>query len=243
MGHTEVVRCQHGDTVMEGVVHAPAASGIASGATVMMFPGATGSGPSFRKSAAELAALGYRVIEIEMYGAGSDISTPQAAGEHFTKLLASPGLLRDRVVTWFETIRAMPGVDPRRIAAVGYCFGGKCVLELARSGADVRAVVSYHGLLTTHAPMAPGVCKADIAVWSGGCDPYAPVADFDALRSEFDSAGARYQMSLLSTAQHSFTDPDHDDIGLEGIAYDALSHRVSWAATIAFLSQTIGTTG
>ena len=206
----------------------------------MMFPGATGTGPTFRSNARALADLGYIAIEIEMYGRNADISTPEAAGQHFMALLAAPETLRDRVATWFDCVSAIAGVDPGRIAAIGYCFGGKCVLELARSGAQVRAVASYHGLLTTHAPMQPGACKADIAVWSGGCDPFAPVADFDALRTELDAAGARYQMSLLSYAQHSFTDPDHDNIGIEGIAYDALSHRVSWSATLAMLGETIG---
>lgn len=208
-------------------------------AAVLMFPGATGPGESFRQAMRELAEAGYLVVGTDMYGADADISTPQAAGVHFAQLLEAPATLRNRTIRWLETVRALPGVDPARIAAVGYCFGGRCVLELARSGADLQAVVSYHGLLTTHAPASPGAVRARIAVWSGGKDPYAPVADLDSLRDELDAAGADYQITLFGKAQHSFTDPDHDGVA-EGIAYDPVAHRIAWAGTLALLGETIG---
>lgn len=232
------LECVHGDVRLRGELLRPPGEGT-SGA-VLMFPGATGPGDSFRKAMGELADAGYLVAGIDMYGIEADISTAQAAGVHFARLLEAPALLRDRTVRWLETIRALPGVDPARIAAVGYCFGGRCVLELARSGADLQAVVSYHGLLKTHAPAAPGTVRPKIAVWSAGKDPYAPVADLDALRDELDAAGADYQITLFSKAQHSFTDPDHHGIA-DGIAYDPLAHRVAWAGTLALLDESIGT--
>ncbi len=204
-----------------------------------MFPGATGPAESFRKTMRELAAAGYVVVGIDMYGADADISTPEAAGQYFAALLNDPTTLRERVILWHDTVRALAGVDASRVAAIGYCFGGKCVLELARSGADIQAVVSYHGLLTTDAPAQPDQVRCRIAVWSGGKDPYAPVAELDALRGEFDAAGVDYQVTLFSRAQHSFTDPDHDGLQ-EGIAYDPLAHRVAWAGTLALLEETIG---
>jgi len=242
MQQPEPFRVRHGDVRMEGVLHRPV-SRPAPGPAVLMYPGATGTGPSFRRAARSLADLGYLAIEVEMYGIEADISTPEAAGQHFMALLSTPDVLRSRAGAWLDAVRALPEADPARIAAIGYCFGGKCVLELARSGAELGAVISYHGLATTHAPMEPGACRTTIAVWSGGLDPYVPLADFDGLRSELDNAGARYQMSLFSFAQHSFTDPDHEETGLEGIKYDPLAHRVSWAATLAMLDETIGGPG
>ncbi|MBB4860217.1 dienelactone hydrolase [Novosphingobium chloroacetimidivorans] len=225
-------RIVHGDTTLDGFVHAPTRPG--PHAAVLLFPGATGPGPTFRKTVQELGERGYLAIGADMYGLGADLGTPQAAGAYFEKLLNDPELLRARVVAWFDAVSGRDDVDAARVAAIGYCFGGKCVLELARSGAPVACVTSYHGLLKTHAPAQPGVVKAKVAVWSGGEDPYAPIADFDAVRAEFDAAQVDYQATLFAKAEHSFTDPDHDGL-LPGIAYDRLAHQVSWAGTLALL--------
>jgi dienelactone hydrolase len=204
-----------------------------------MFPGATGPGPSFCAAMEALAASGRLVIAPDMYGAGADVSTREAAGAHFAALMAEPGLLRERVLVWFAAVQALPGVDPERIAAIGYCFGGKCVLELARSGAPVRSVTSFHGLLGTHAPAQPGAITGKLAIWTGGEDPYVPARDVEALRRELDGAGADYQLTLFAKACHAFTDPDHTGIA-PGIAYDRTAHRIAWEGTIALLEQTIG---
>ena len=233
----EPLHCTHRDIALEGFAARPGTA-VPRG-TVLMFPGATGPGKSFCKAVRELAGQGYLAIGIDMYGPDADLSTPAMAGRYFAALMAQPSLLRERAVTWFETVRSLAGVDPLRIAAIGYCFGGKCVLELARSGAPVALVTSFHGLLTTHAPARPGEIKADIAVWSGGRDPYAPSTDLDMLRCELDAAQARYQITLFSHAQHAFTDPDHDGMG-EGIAYDPAAHRIAWAGTLAALAGKMG---
>lgn len=236
MNAFEPCRCVHGTVTLEGSLLRPA-DGTPRG-TVMMFPGATGPGDSFRQAMRDLAAAGYLVVGIDMYGVGADLSTAQSAGDYFAALLSAPDLLRERVVRWFDAVCALPGVDVDRVAAIGYCFGGKCVLELARSGAAIAAVTSFHGLLTTHAPARPGAIPARIAVWTGGRDPYAPLADLDALRAELDSAEADYQVTLFARAQHSFTDPDHDGFA-EGIAYDPVAHRIAWAGTMALLKQVL----
>jgi dienelactone hydrolase len=224
----------HGDTSLRSFVVAP--DGTGPYPAVMMFPGATGPGRTFRQTAQELAGLGFLAIGIDMYGVDADLSTPQSAGDYFVALLSAPDLLRDRVVGWFDAVCARDDVDASRVAAIGYCFGGKCVLELARSGAAVRCVTSYHGLLKTHAPASPGTVTAKVAVWTGGRDPYAPIEDLDMLKAEFDAAGVDYQTTLFASAQHSFTDPDHEGVA-PGIAYDRVAHRVSWAGTLALLED------
>lgn len=236
MAGFESLECEHDGVVLRGLVARP--EGVPSGAAVLMFPGATGPSECFHAAMREVAAGGRLVVAPDMYGADADISSNQAAGTHFAALMAAPDLLRERVLVWFETLRTLPGVDPDRIAAIGYCFGGKCVLELARSGAAVRSVTSFHGLLGTHAPAIKGNVPARIAVWTGGEDPYAPLADVDALRAELDAAGADYQLTVFAKAAHAFTDPDHDGIA-PGIAYDRTAHRIAWNGTITLLEETV----
>src|ERR1700730_5432900 len=100
------------------------------------------------------------------------------------------------------------------------------------AGADVKAVVSYHGLLTTSAPAEPGAIQGQVAIYTGAKDPYAPSQDVEALRQEMSAAGARFQIMVFSGACHGFTDPTAGAMGRAGIAYDAIADRVSWAGTV-----------
>lgn len=233
----EATQCHHEGTAMNG--HLARGVDLPNGGTVLMFPGATGPSPSFDAAMEELADAGYLVVHANVYGEEVDMTSSQTAGQGFAALMAEPARLRGRVLAWFEHVRELDGVDPHRMAALGYCFGGKCVLELARSGAAVRAVSSFHGLLTTHAPAQPGIVSARVAVWTGGDDPYAPRPDADALQAEMDAAGADYQFTLFAKARHAFMDPDHDGFA-PGIVYDRTAHRIAWAGTRALLSETIG---
>jgi dienelactone hydrolase len=136
--------------------------------------------------------------------------------------------------------RPDPRSTPQGIAAIGFCFGGQCVLELARSGADVKAVVSFHGLLSTSMPATPGAIQGQVAIYTGAKDPYAPAEHVTALQQELTAAGARFQVMVFSEACHAFTDPNAAALGREGIAYDLIADHVSWAGTIALLETTIG---
>jgi len=164
---------------------------------------------------------------------------PKAGGALMVDLVSVPQRLRARAGAWYEALKARPEVDPRRVAAIGFCFGGMCVLELARSGVDVKAVVSYHGLLTTAISAAPGAIQGPVAIYTGAKDPYATLEQVEAVRQELTSAGARHQITVFSEAYHAFTDPQADSMGRPGIAYDALADRVSWAGTLALLEATI----
>jgi len=231
------IECTHDGTVMEGTLAVP--DGQGPHPAVIMFPGAAGSGPTFRERARELAGLGYLVACADMYEKGADQSTPPAAGALFMALLDAPEELRGRAVAWLDRVAALHESDGERIAALGYCFGGKCVLEIARSGADLRAVVSFHGLLTTHEPARPGGIIPEVVAWCAGQDPYAPLTHVEDFRREMRGAEASHQITMFSYAQHSFTDPDHEGMQ-EGIAYHPLACRVSWAGTLALLEHVLG---
>ncbi len=234
------IPCTHGDTALRGQIALPPGDGPHP--AVLVMASAYGLGDQARNTAMRLANLGYAAIATDMYGDGLYTIYGDAVGKAMMPLHQNPDMLRARTVAWYETVAAHPQVDATRIAAIGYCFGGQCVLELARSGAGVKAVISFHGLLQTARPAAPGVIKGAVIAYCGGQDPYAPQAHIDALRAEMAAAGARHHITLFSDAAHSFTDPNAEKTagGRAGIAYHPLADRVSWAGTWALLEAVLG---
>lgn len=233
MSQFEAISCSHDGIAMQGFLARPQGARGALPA-VMLFPGAGGTGPTFESNVRALAEMGYLAIAVSIYDSGADLSTPERTGATYIAMLERPELLRARVVEWFEHVCAMDEVDENQVAAIGYCFGGKCVLELARSGADLRTVVSYHGILPTHAPAQKGAVIAEVVAFCAGRDPFAPMDDYIAFQTELREAEVTHQLTLFSQAQHSFTDPDHEGVA-PGIAYDPQYHRISWASTLALL--------
>jgi dienelactone hydrolase len=238
MTQFQTITCEHAGTHLEGCVARPAGSGPFP--TVMVMHSANGLRHQVRGTIQKLAALGYLAIATDMYGPDAQNGPPEASHQAYAAIHAAPGTVRARTLAWLEAVRAHDDVDPARIAAIGYCFGGHCVLELARAGADLQAVVSYHGTLQTHARAEPGAVKCEVAAYCGALDPFAPMHEIDELRQEMIDAGARYQITVFGEAAHSFTDPDAASMGMEGIRYDQMADRMSWTGTLALLEQTIG---
>jgi len=206
---------------------------------VMVMHAGLGMSEQMLDKARLLAQHGYAAVATDMYGGGGYCNDSASAGRAMMDLRNAPERLRARAVAWYERIKARPDIDSQRMAAIGYCFGGLCVLELARSGVDVKAVVSYHGLLTTSMPARPGDVRGQIAIYAGGKDPYAPTEHIETVRQEMTSAGVSFQLMVFSDACHGFTDPHAGELGREGIAYDAIADRVSWAGTLALLESTL----
>jgi dienelactone hydrolase len=207
---------------------------------VMVMHTGLGMDEMMLEKARRLAQLGYVAVATDMYGGGVDYHTdPKSAGALMMDLLKLPQRLRARAVAWYEQLKARPEVDSQSIAAMGFCFGGQCVLELARSGVDVKAVVSFHGLLSTSMPALPGTVHGQVAIYTGGKDPYAPAEHVMALQQEMAAAGAHFQVMVFNEACHAFTDPNAGAMGREGVAYDAIADRVSWAGAIALLEATL----
>lgn len=156
--------------------------------------------------ARELAELGYVALAADVYGepASNDFPTVVARSKPF---YAQPALFASRLVPALAALRARPEVDGTRVAAIGFCFGGSAVLQLARGGADLRAVVAFHPGLSSAAPAVTGAVKSKIVVCHGGADPFVPVADVVAFTQEMLAANAAWEIHSYPGAVHAFTNP------------------------------------
>lgn len=194
-----------------------------------------------RRRARMLAELGYTALALDMYGDGKRAEHPQDAQRFMQEVLGN----MDAGVARFQAARQLlerhPSADPQRTAAIGYCFGGAVVLGMARSGADLDAVASFHGSLATQTPARPGAVKARILVCHGGADAMIPPEQVDAFRQEMQAAGANVQLVTYSQAMHGFTNPDATRKGEQfqlPLAYDADADQRSWQELQDFLAQT-----
>ena len=237
MSDLQTVTCEHDGITLKGYAAIPAGEGPFP--AVLVMHSALGIHHMVQDIARKLADMGYVAVATDMYGEDADISQREKAGEHYMAMLATPERLRERTARWFDTVAALPSVDAGRIAAIGYCFGGKCVMELARSGRDVKAAVSYHGLLTTHAPARKGDIKGHVVAWCGARDPFGPPEETAAFRAEMVAAGANWQITEFGEVAHGFTDPEAEG-GMPGIEYDAIADKTSWAATVLLLRHIFG---
>jgi dienelactone hydrolase len=188
-----------------------------------------------------LAERGYAALATDMFGGGRRPADMQETMALVMPLRKDEPLLRRRVVASFEALRSHPAVDTARVGAIGYCFGGQCVLELARSGAQAMGVVSFHGVLSSRYPAVAGSVRAKMLVLTGALDPFAPPADVEAFQREMSEAGAEWHLTLYSQAKHGFTDPISDAKAAEmaGVGYDVLADQLSWAQSLAFLEATV----
>ena len=234
---TEPMEIVHAGDRLVGQVAIPAGEGPFP--AVLVMHSAVGLNAFYKDIGPKLAERGWLAVSTDMYGPAVDISSPEGYGPAFARFQEDGAHLRQRVVAWFDAVAARSDVDASRVAAIGYCFGGQCVLELARSGADARAMVSYHGVLTTQAPAQPGAVKGHVAFYCGANDPFAPMSDITALRKEMEAAGASYTVTVFGDAAHGFTDPHAASHGMEGIAYNAIADKVSWAGTLALLDEVL----
>lgn len=207
---------------------------------VLVMPEAFGLGTHAKQRAARLAALGYVALAGDPYGNGLEVKDLQEAVQLANALRADPAKFRQRARVALDTLASLPQVDASRLAAIGYCMGGTFALELARDGAPVKGVVSFHGGLETQRPAVAGQVKAKILVCHGAEDPFVPPAQVNAFAEEMTRAGADWQAILYGGTVHSFTNPDADGAGVPGLAYNRLSDERSWKAMRAFFDEIFG---
>jgi dienelactone hydrolase len=213
-------------------------SGLRSG--VVLVHDVWGLGDNLKRRARMIADLGYVALAADMYGGRRVATTHPQALEFLGTMSSDPELVRSRGRAALTALAAQPNVDPRRLAAIGYCFGGMVVLEMARAGCDLAGVVSFHGGLQTKLPAAPGSIRPKILACAGGDDPRVPIEQVVAFQDEMRRVGADWQVVTFGGAQHAFTVPESDSWGRPGAAYHAAADRRSWFAMKTFLEEVFG---
>lgn len=184
-----------------------------------------------KRRARDLAALGYSALAVDMYGDGRNTQHPDDAKAFMNAALADPAIPKARFQAGLDLLKAQPQTDPARLAAIGYCFGGKVVLDMARQGLPLAAVVSFHGALVTATPATPGSVKAKVLVEHGAADSFITAEQIAAFKAEMDQAGADYRFVELPGAKHGFSNPDadaHKGHGLD-LGYQKEADERSWA--------------
>ncbi|MFQ5718556.1 MAG: dienelactone hydrolase family protein [Acidobacteriota bacterium] len=196
-----------------------------------------GQGDFEIERARRLATLGYVGVAIDVYGEGRRGSSREECEALMTPLMEDRQLLEKRLVAALEAARQIPGVDPRRTAAIGFCFGGLCALDLARSGASLRGVVSFHGLLHP-SPLPPRTVTAKVLALHGYDDPMARPKDLVAFCDEMATSGADWQVHAYGKTMHAFTNPEANDPDF-GTVYSARSDARSHLAMENFLAEVL----
>lgn len=190
-----------------------------------------------RNSARRLAEHGYVALAVDIYGEGQSTTDPAQAGEWAGQFKQDPALAKRRFEAGLAALKAHAAVDPERTAAIGYCFGGTMVLEMARSGVDLDGVVSFHGGLASAVPEEQRHVKASILVCNGADDPHVSAEEVAGFEAEMRQAGADWQLIQYGGAVHSFTNPAADGSFSAGVKYHPAAARRSWTAMLAFFEE------
>lgn len=193
-----------------------------------------------RERARMLAELGYTALAVDMYGDGKTAEHPSEAGQFATAVRKNLPVAKERFAAALDMLKQQPSVNPDQIAAIGYCFGGAVVLEMARAGLDLRGVASFHGSLTTENPARPNTIKGRILVLNGADDPMITAEDIAAFKAEMDAVGVDYRFINYPGATHSFTSPAADELGKKfdlPLAYNAEADAASWRALQDFFQE------
>lgn len=217
-----------GDEKRPGVVIAPAWRGLDEFA---------------KQKARDLANLGYVALVADIYGEGAHATSNEKAAELMAPFFVNRKLLQERILGAFEALRAVQNVDKNKMGAIGFCFGGLTVIELLRSGADLRGVVSFHGVLGNQmgsmkavtVPIAKNV-KGSLLVLHGNSDPLVSLEDILNLQSEMDHANVDWQMNLYGHTKHAFTNPEARD-DQSGLVYNEKIARRAWQSMINFFEE------
>jgi dienelactone hydrolase len=242
------IEYKYKDTVMEGYL---AYNDVAYGKRPGLLIGHTwsGIGPFMKERAEAYAKLGFVVFVPDIYGKGVRPERPPATAIEMKKYMDDRQLLRDRAIAGLDILRAQATVDPTKLLAAGYCFGGAIVLELARSGAELAGVVTFHGTLSNPTPEDAKNIKARVLVLHGADDPAVPQKEVDAFEKEMRDASKErkakgdteldWQLVAYGNTVHSFTDRSAGDDNSKGSAYNETADKRSWAAMQVFFKEIV----
>lgn len=236
---TKEVRYQQGDTPLVGyLAWDDAAPGKRPG--VLVIHEWWGMNEHARAQARRLAEAGYVAFALDMFGGGKVATHPKDAMGFVQEATRDPAVTAARFDAARAVLAAQPQADAGKVAAFGYCFGGGVALNMARSGRDLAAVVTFHGSLKATTPAEKGKVKPPLLVQTGGADANIPPEAVAAFEKEMKDAGARLQVIVYPGVKHAFTNPDADKAGIDNLAYDAKADRASWDAALKFLKANVG---
>lgn len=194
-----------------------------------------------RNQAIRLAKAGYVGFALDMYGKGKVTTHPAEAQAFAAEATRDLQVVQARFLAALDQLKQDPRVDPEKLAAIGYCFGGAVVLGMARQGVDLDAVVSFHGAIAPQQPAEPGKVKARILVLNGADDGMVTAEQIEAFKKEMTAARARYEFVNLPHAKHSFTNPDAHKAGMPALAYNADADAESWQRMLKLFAEVFGT--
>ena len=235
---TRTIDYQDGDKLLEGLIawddaHDKPRPGV------MVCHAWAGRSQFEDNKAIELARLGYTGFALNLYGKGVLGSGPDENAALMTPFLDDRPMLQKRLLLSMETMRNQPEVDESSVAAIGFCFGGLCVLDIARTGADIDGVVSFHGLFGSPGNTSGNKIKAKILALHGWNDPMATPDSVVALGEELTAMGADWQLHGYGNTMHAFTNPEANDPDM-GTVYSESADRRSWLAMQNFLAELFG---
>ncbi len=236
---TQEIDYKDGDVQLQGfLAYNDVAPGNAPG--VLIVHEWWGHNDYARMRAKQLAELGYVAFALDMFGKGVKADNPTDAGKLAGQFYNDRNLMRSRATAGLNVLKSQKMVDPQRIAAIGYCFGGSTVLELARGGAPLSAVVSFHGGLDFPDTVAAKNIKCKVLVCTGADDPIVPPEKVDAFEKQLKDAKVDYQINIYGGAVHAFTNPEADKKNLPGIAYNEKADKRSWDAMMGLFKEAFG---
>jgi dienelactone hydrolase len=238
----EPVTYQDGTTTMKGfIVYDDASQGKRPG--IVLVHEWWGITKHMHDEAQKFAQQGYTAFIADMYGDGKVADNPNDAGALATLVMKDPKVMEGRFNAAQAQLSKHSSVDPARIGAVGYCFGGAVVLNMARAGADLDAVAGFHATLGLNTPApALGTVKAKILVLNGADDPFVKREEYEALKKDFDAAKAEYRVIEYPGAVHAFTNPEATELGQKfnlPLRYDAQANREAKAEALKFFNGSL----
>ncbi len=233
---TERVEYRDGDTLLTGYLsYDDAIEGKRPG--VLVIHEWWGLNDYAKRRAEMLAELGYVAFAADMYGDNKVTEHSPDAQSWMQQISANQDAWRQRAMAALDTLKSSDRVDAEKLAAIGYCFGGATVMQMAYGGAELDGVASFHGSLPPTSDVLPGQIKPSILIAHGEADSFVPPERIAAFKERLDAAGADWQMVVYSGAQHSFTNPGAASYGVDGIAYDPKADARSWALMQGFFDE------
>jgi dienelactone hydrolase len=233
-----------GDKECKGYLAVPAHVATTSKVpAVLIVPEWWGLNDYPRSRANQLAKHGYIAFAVDMYGEGKTADNPEEAGQLMTAASQSFNQIINRFKSGYTTLLAQPGVDPKSIVGIGYCFGGGVVVNAARLGTEeipLRAVVSYHGIITAPKDARYGISHPKISVFTGSADPFFTLEQIEDFKKELKDRNLGADVVILEGLQHAFTNPEATRKGEEfgtPLKYDKKGDEVSWEATLSLLEE------